>query len=127
MKVRFEIVLAATIVLVILTFIQVAAGQTIGGPTLVKIAPRNCEFNNMALELANSDAGPDSLLILIARLGIRDRHQRTLSRRLHTAKAYLVDYAKLRDSKTLVVAQASRDRRLFYGGIEIMSMGGFRT
>lgn len=100
-----------------------AFGQSTLQPGAMKIAPRPCEFNNMALELASQDAGKDSVLILIARPGLIDRRKRTQDRRLHTARAYLVEYTKLSEAKGIVTAKAPRDGRLFYGGIEIYVKG----
>jgi hypothetical protein len=43
--------------------------------------------------------------------------------RLHTARAYLVEYTNLRTNENVKVAVAPYDRSLVYGGVEIYVKG----
>lgn len=88
-----------------------------------KIEPRPCEFNNLVLERANREAGQDSLIILIARLGKKDTQKEISSKRLYTTWAYLTKYSNLRKSESIITAEAARDNKQYYGGIEIYVNG----
>lgn len=88
----------------------------------LRIAPRPCEFNNIVLELANSNAN-GSIIILISRPGIVDRKINISRRRLHTARAYLVEYSKLASPDKVVAAEAPGNAKLYFGGVEIYING----
>lgn len=88
----------------------------------IVIPPRECEFNNMILENANREAGQDTVILLLSRRGIKDTRDLAKSR-LHTARAYLVEYSNLRTNENVKVAEAPYDRSLVYGGVEIYVKG----
>ena len=86
--------------------------------------PRGCEFNTIDLRGASNEAGAESILILIARRGAKDRKGDISGRRLHTARAYLADYSKTRRVDTIVVAESLSDgRRPEFGGVEVYVNG----
>ena len=93
------------------------------GVAQVKIEHKPCEFNNLILEQANREAEKDSLIILITRLGIKDTKREISKKRLHTARAYLVEYNKFRSSESVIVAEAPSDKSLYYGGVEVYVNG----
>lgn len=104
-------------------FMDIVSAQEKSKNTLVKIEPRTCEFNNLILEQANREAGQESIIILIARPGIKDTKKDISKKRLHTAYTYLTEYGKLRNSEKVVVAEAPNEGKLYYGGVEIYVNG----
>lgn len=109
--------------IIIWMFINAIFAQQKSQDAIVKIEPRACEFNNLILEQANREAGQNSIVILIARPGIKDTKKDVSKKRLHTARAYLVEYNKLRGSEKVVVATANNNGKLYYGGVEVYVNG----
>lgn len=105
------------------TFSGVVSAQQQTKNTLITIEPKPCEFNNLMLEQANREAGKDSVIILIARPGIKDTKKDISKKRLHTASAYLVEYGKFRSPEKVIVAEAPSEGKLYYGGVEIYVNG----
>jgi hypothetical protein len=85
------------------------------------IQPSGCERNNLILEQAHEAAG-DSILILIGRLGIKDKRKDVTHKRLYTARAYLTDYLEKRSLKTVVLGEASNNGS-DHGVVEIYVKG----
>lgn len=92
---------------------------------LIKIEPRPCEFSNQRLEQADDEAGQDSIIILISKLGVKDTKKDIAKKRLHTAKAYLTKYRGLRGFDAVLIAEAPKEKKLYYGGVEIYVKGKF--
>ncbi len=79
--------------------------------------PTNCEDHIAILEAANHDAGKDGIIIMLARLGSKERGSKLNRRRLYNARAYLTEYLRARAPDTIVTAEGERTRG--YGRIEI--------
>lgn len=89
-------------------------------PGQVETKPANCEFNVSVLTGAHRVAGDDGLVIIIARLG-RGEVKRALNRRrLHNARAFLVQFGH-RSPKTIITAEG--DRIDGYGRLELYAGG----
>jgi hypothetical protein len=86
------------------------------------VLPRSCETNNNILQDANEKAG-ETTLIMISRLGTSDTSNVVGVRRLHSAKAFLTEYLKVRESSRIVVALSNGPKSKKYGGIEIYVKG----
>lgn len=87
------------------------------------LKPRGCERNNVVLELANEEAGIDSVLVLIGRPGIKDKRKDITEKRLYTAAAYLVKYlSNSRTEKSTITGQ-SQNIGNEYGILEIYVKG----
>lgn len=90
--------------------------------TIGDIKPRGCERNNIILEQAHHEAGADSIVILIARPGIKDKRRDIVGKRLYTARVYLTEYLVWRSGETIVVGEAPNNGS-DYGVVEIYVKG----
>jgi hypothetical protein len=79
--------------------------------------PTNCEDHIAILEAANHDAGKEGVIIILARLGSRERRSSLNRRRLYNARAYLTEYLRARTSNTIVTAEG--ERTTGYARIEV--------
>jgi hypothetical protein len=79
-----------------------------------------CEDNIARLDNADVEAGKESVLIAVARLGRGEVSRRYNHRRLHNLRLYLMMYRK-RDAKNLVVAEGERVKGA--GRVEIYVRG----
>lgn len=104
---------------------SISAQQQRPKDSLITVEPKPCESNNLMLEQANREAGQNSVIILIARLGVKDTKRDISKKRLHTAKAYLVEYGRFRSSDKVITAEAFGTSNLNYGGVEIYVNGKF--
>ena len=86
------------------------------------VKPRTSEENLWVLDSANNEA-KENVLIIVGFLGTEDTKKRTLKRRLHTVKAYLVDVLTTRNNSNFVVALSTESHKYRYGGIEIYVNG----
>ena len=75
-----------------------------------QLAPTGCELNSSTLSNVHHELtaiGPDSLVIVVARLGDHEKSAKLNLRRLQDVKSYLVGAWK-RSAKTLVLTQGER-------------------
>ena len=85
------------------------------------LKPTNCENHIRILEGANSVAGKDGMIILIARPGSGDTKPELSRHRLYSARAYLTDYLRVRSPETIVTGEGERVEG--YGRLEIYIAG----
>jgi hypothetical protein len=78
--------------------------------------PTNCEFNISVLTGAHRVAGDAGLIIMIARLGKGETRRGLNGRRLHNARAFLIEFGH-RAPQTIVTAEGERVNG--YGRIEL--------
>ena len=90
--------------------------------TIERIAPQptKCEFNIAILDSANSNAGSNGLVIIIARRGKNETRGDLNHRRLHNVRMYLEAFA---GRKPATIAVAEGDQVDGYGQIEIYVKG----
>lgn len=86
----------------------------------VETKPTNCEFNVSVLTGADRVAGEDGLVIIVARLGKRERRRDLNRRRLHNAKTFLTEFGD-RAPQTIVTAEGERVEG--YGRVELYAGG----
>ena len=79
-----------------------------------------CENNIARLDNAHNEAGEDSVLIAVARLGDGERLRKYNFRRLHNLRLYLTRFRK-RSAQSIVLAEGERGRGR--GRIEIYARG----
>jgi hypothetical protein len=82
----------------------------------IEAQPTNCEFNISILTGAHWAAGDDGLIIMIARLGARDRKRDLNRRRLHNAQTFLTEFGQ-RAPQTIITAEGERVPS--YGRVEL--------
>lgn len=86
--------------------------------------PRGCEFNTVDFLAAHSAAEKDSVIILVSRMGVRDRNPDISRRRLHTAQTFLTSRARAGNPYSVLVAESLGSRsRATYGGVEVYVNG----
>lgn len=114
----------------ILTFVttislsfMISLAQIAESPDSIKVQPLGCEFNTMALDLANHEAGTDSVMVILAFPGKADKKSTAIERRLHTARAYLTEVTGYRNHDSLVVGRVMTADTFYYGGIDIYVKG----
>ena len=86
----------------------------------IETHPNNCEFNISILTGAHRVAGDESLIIMIARLGGRERKRDLNQRRLHNAQTFLTEFGQ-RAPQTIITAEGERVNG--YGRVELYISG----
>jgi hypothetical protein len=97
-----------------------AAAQGARAPESYVALGNTCESNIARLDNADVEAGKESVLIAVARLGRGEMSRRYNHRRLHNLRLYLMLVRK-RDAKNLVVAEGERVKGA--GRVEIYARG----
>lgn len=105
---------------VFLSFGMIVAQQ---GGVFRKHEPKGCEYNNISLEQANRDANSDTVILIIGRLGNKDRKKDITERRLYSASAYLTQYLSYSRSTESVVAAEGKNIGNEFGVLEIYVNG----
>lgn len=99
---------------------QVKSESTPSQTQKIATEPTNCEFNIAILDATHAQAGSDSLVIIIVRLGQRESRNGLSRRRLHNVRTYLEEFAG-RKPQTLITGEG--DRVEGYGLIELYVKG----
>ena len=86
----------------------------------IETQPTNCEFNISILTGAHRVAGEEGLVIMIARLGSRERRQDLNRRRLHNARTFLTEFGQ-RTPQTIITAEGEHVDG--YGRVELYVSG----
>lgn len=105
-----------------LNYSQALAQQITNNKINAKIKPTSCEENIAILESAYDKVADTESMILIAKLGEKEYNEKLNNQRLNIAKAYLTEYLKIRDSKTVIIAKGEKNKKGF-GTIEIYVSG----
>lgn len=107
--------------LLLMGFIAVVARQRaysgITQLSRIEATPSNCEENISILGAATQAVEKDGLLIVIARLGDREKNRELNRRRLHNVRTYLSEYVHARAPETILAAEGERVNG--YGRIEL--------
>jgi hypothetical protein len=121
--------------LAILVVLMAAANLAVALPAVTKgnlpqsarieANPTNCENHIAILDIADQDAGRDGLIIVVGRLGNGERSRELNQHRLHSARAYLTEYRRVRALGTIVIAEG--ERVAGYGRIELYVGGKLHT
>jgi hypothetical protein len=87
--------------------------------------PTGCEYNSAVLDGLAQRTQPDELIIVIARLGSRERRPNLNDRRLQNVRTYLTEFLRdptvRRNPKSIILAQGERVQGL--GRIEFYISG----
>jgi len=86
----------------------------------IETKPTNCEFNISVLTGVHREAGENSLVIMIARLGKGEQRRELSRRRLHNARTFLTAFGH-RNPNTIVTAEG--DPVDGYGRVELYAGG----
>ena len=88
------------------------------------IGPGFCQDNEVALDVIAQNTPPDSLIIVIARLGERESRPSLNGRRLHNVRTFWTEFRNKRKPETIILAEGERVKG--YGRLEIY-VGGHLT
>lgn len=93
--------------LVSLTAVSYAVAQSVESPTPTIRNDNNCESNKALWDLIDIEAGNDSPIIIIARLGSGEVSRRFNHRRLHNIRTYLHYIREIPEGR-IITAQGER-------------------